>query len=190
MEAALVPTDHEGIVGRLRTPWISQPKDNPMCVSFWYVHNGITNKDSLSVFANISGHLGHSLWKEKGKIYSLVTSSLTFDSLYLWDVSIFIWVGVGIFHICIPVINFICVVYVWFLSCLLLLSPSELHWYLVVSVCAHSWRGAAVCAGDMGGLAEWEERSLLHGCRWCQDHHATLSHSGLVHLFLLLVYYS
>ncbi|MPC10422.1 MAM and LDL-receptor class A domain-containing protein 2 [Portunus trituberculatus] len=65
MEAALVPSNTEGRVGSLRTPWIFQPQHNPMCVSFWYVHNGATNVDSLYVYANISGSLGHHLWQEK-----------------------------------------------------------------------------------------------------------------------------
>lgn len=67
MEVVLVPSDHEGVVGRLRTPLIYQSADTPVCTSFWYVHNGDTNRDHLSVFANISGSVGHPLWKEKGK---------------------------------------------------------------------------------------------------------------------------
>lgn len=67
MEAVLVPDLHEGMVGLLRTPFILQPEDTQLCASFWYVHNGNTNKDHLSVFANISGSLGHHLWQEKGK---------------------------------------------------------------------------------------------------------------------------
>lgn len=69
MEVALVPSDYEGMVGRLKTPHIHQPEDVPMCASFWYLHNGDTNRDCLSVYIDIFAFHGFPLWQEKGKRY-------------------------------------------------------------------------------------------------------------------------
>lgn len=67
MEAALTPSDHEGVVGRFMTPEIPLSDDTQLCASFWYVHNGATNRDRLKVYANVSGELSRPLWQEKGK---------------------------------------------------------------------------------------------------------------------------
>lgn len=62
-----MPSQSKGVVGLLSTPFLLQPENTSMCASFWYVHNGNTNKDHLSVYANISGSLGRHLWQEKGE---------------------------------------------------------------------------------------------------------------------------
>ncbi|XP_071520606.1 MAM and LDL-receptor class A domain-containing protein 1-like [Panulirus ornatus] len=65
MRASLTPSDHEGVVARLMTSDIPTTQDTNLCVSFWYVHNGATNRDRLKVYANVSGELGRPLWQEK-----------------------------------------------------------------------------------------------------------------------------
>lgn len=68
MEAALQPSDKEGVVGRLKTPEFAQPEDVQQCASFWYVHNGASTRDKLSVYANVSGEMSKNpLWKERGE---------------------------------------------------------------------------------------------------------------------------
>ncbi|KAK7069135.1 hypothetical protein SK128_025174 [Halocaridina rubra] len=64
MEAPLLP-DQEGIVGFLSTPDIPVLEDATQCAIFWYVHNGNSNKDVLSVFISSSPDMGYPLWKEK-----------------------------------------------------------------------------------------------------------------------------
>nr|XP_053641984.1 MAM and LDL-receptor class A domain-containing protein 2-like [Cherax quadricarinatus] len=63
MEAALFPAEHEGVVGLLTSPDISQSEGVQQCASFWYVHNGATNKDRLTVYSDsTSGPLWQENW--------------------------------------------------------------------------------------------------------------------------------
>lgn len=84
MEAVLLPSDREGVVGRLLTPEIPVPEDTQMCVSFWYIHNGETNRDRLMVFAKILEELGHPLWEEKGKYGICVLTIFVMTVKYSW----------------------------------------------------------------------------------------------------------
>lgn len=68
MEAALVPSHKDDLVGRLKSPEISQPADVQQCATFWYVHNGATFLDKLIVYGVLNGDYGNPLWKEKGEV--------------------------------------------------------------------------------------------------------------------------
>ncbi|XP_068217643.1 MAM and LDL-receptor class A domain-containing protein 1-like [Palaemon carinicauda] len=65
MEAALVPMDYGGPVAKMVTPEVPFIEGGDQCVTFWYIHNGISNGDSLNVYVNSSGFYGLYLWREK-----------------------------------------------------------------------------------------------------------------------------
>lgn len=68
MEAALIPSTKEDLVGRLKSPKSSQPANVQQCATFWYVHNGATFLDKLLVYAPLNGDYGKLLWKERGEM--------------------------------------------------------------------------------------------------------------------------
>lgn len=78
MEAALIPSKKEDLVGRLKSPKSSQPANVQQCATFWYVHNGATFLDKLLVYAPLNGDYGKLLWKERGEMGGIFVSGLPF----------------------------------------------------------------------------------------------------------------
>ena len=57
-----------GVVGIVKTHKISLEEHQPQCLSFWYMHNGDSNKDSLSVYVKHGLDVFPSaIWKEKSE---------------------------------------------------------------------------------------------------------------------------
>uniref|UniRef100_A0A0P4WN74 MAM domain-containing protein n=1 Tax=Scylla olivacea TaxID=85551 RepID=A0A0P4WN74_SCYOL len=57
-----------GVVSRVQTHKFSLEEHQPQCFSFWYMHNGHSNKDSLSVYVKHGMDVFPSaVWKEKNE---------------------------------------------------------------------------------------------------------------------------
>lgn len=48
--AAPLKSSKKGVVGKVLTPKFSLEEFHRQCLSFWYIHNGHSSKDSLTVY--------------------------------------------------------------------------------------------------------------------------------------------